>query len=306
VITRRLLAVLLLATACRAPAPAPVAKAFEGPGGESVVVASLPVRRIISTMQSATEWLVALHAESLLVARTDFDRQPELAHLPSIGGGLDPSAEVIADLRPDVVLGWRIRSSVDLARALGPFGIPVVAVEATDTAGVYQQAATIGALIGRKADADWAAYTMRAELTELRATACADGEAPETVVLEISAEPPMTVGARSWMSQLLVGACLTNAFADLEAPWPQVSMEAIAARRPRWILTSRGDTPGARLAALRALPGWRDLEAVRRGRVLEIDGDLFSRAGPRLPEWVRAVRAERRRLVDTVGVGPGG
>lgn len=302
-IARRLALAVLLATACRTPdaAPAAVAMAFEGPDGDSVVVDSLPVDRIVSTMQSATEWLVALGAEHLLVARTEYDRQPELAHLPSIGGGLDPSAEVIAQLNPDVVLGWRIGSSVDLARALAPFRIPVVAVEATDTTDVYRQLAVIGALIGRQADADWAAYTMRAELTALRATACTDGVEPETVLLEISAEPPMSVGAGSWMSQLLAGACLVNIFADLEAPWPAVSMEAIAERRPRWILTSRGDTTGERLAALRTLPGWRDLEAVRAGRVLEIDGDLLARAGPRLPEWIRAVRAERARLAAGTG-----
>lgn len=295
---RRLALAVLLATACGAPdaAPRAVAATFEGPGGDSVVVDSLPVRRIVSTMQSATEWLVALGAESLLVARTDYDRQPELAALPSLGGGLDPSAEVIANLHPDVVLGWRTGSSVDLARALASFGIPVVAVEATDTTDIYRQLAVLGALIGRQADADWAAYTMRAELTALRATACAGGVEPESVLIEISAEPPMSVGATSWMSQLLAGACLVNVFADLEAAWPPVSMEAIAARAPRWILTSRGDSAGERLAALRRLPGWRDLDAVRAGRVLEIDGDLLARAGPRLPEWVRAVRAERERL----------
>ena len=37
-------------------------------------------------------------------------------------------------MRPDVVLGWRIRASADLQRALAPFGIAVIEVEASDTA----------------------------------------------------------------------------------------------------------------------------------------------------------------------------
>ena len=75
-------------------------------------------------MQSATEWLVLLGEGSRLVARTDYDRQAEFASLPSIGGGLDPSSEAIAALKPDVVIGWRNRASSDLQQVLQPFHIP--------------------------------------------------------------------------------------------------------------------------------------------------------------------------------------
>ena len=33
---------------------------------------------------------------------------------------------------------------------------------------------------------------------------------------------------------------------------------------------------------LRSRPGWSELEAVREGRVLEVDGELFGRPGPRI------------------------
>ena len=116
----------------------------------------LPVERIVSTMQSATEWLVLLGEEKRLVARTDFDHQPELAALPSIGGGLDPSAEAVAALKPDVVLGWRNRSSVDLEHALLPFHIPVLSFETTDTADVFRNLTRLGILVDRRERADLA------------------------------------------------------------------------------------------------------------------------------------------------------
>jgi len=260
------------------------------------VVPHLPVARIVSTNQAATDWLVRLGAADRLVARTDFDQQPQLAHLPSVGGGLETSAEVIAALHPDVLLAWRNGSSVALANALAQFGIPVIAVEVTDTAEVFAQLEAIGRLIGKVADADWAAETLRGELDALRVDACANGRRPATVVIETWDSPPNTAGASSWMSQLLGGACLTNIFADLDSPWPVVSMETIAARHPEWVLTSSGATPGGRLAALRTTPGWRELEAVKAGRVIEIDPDLFSRAGPGLADWIRAVRTARDRI----------
>lgn len=288
---------LLIAVGCRsAPAPASTAVSFHGPDGHPVHVTHLPVSRIVSTNQAATDWLVRLGAADRLVARTDFDKQPELAHLPSIGGGLETSAEVIAALHPDVLLAWRNGSSVALASALAQFEIPVIAVEVTDTAEVFAQLETIGRLIGNVADADWAAETLRGELDALRFDACAEDRRPETAVIETWDSPPNTAGATAWMSQLLGGACLTNIFADLATPWPVVSMETIAARHPRWVITARNPTPGGRLAALRRTPGWRELEAVKAGRVIEIDPDLFSRAGPGLADWIRAVRAARDRI----------
>jgi ABC-type Fe3+-hydroxamate transport system substrate-binding protein len=288
------LCLLLTAVACRAPAPEPAAAdRFPAPDGAQVRIDSLPVHRIVSTMQSATEWIVLLGAADLMVARTDYDRQPELAHLPSIGGGLDPSAEVIASLDPDVVLGWRIRASMDLQRTLAPFNIPVIAVEATDTGEVFTQLGVLARLVGREREADSLAATLRAELDAARASCVGDAE---SVVVILSTEPPVTSGAGTWMDQLLPAACFTNAFGDLTLPWPTISVEALVDRQPDWVLTSVGPTPGERVAALRAAPGWRDLDAVRNGRVLEIPGDLFSRAGPTMGEWVRAVREARQSV----------
>lgn len=291
-----LLACLLLAVGCRArAAPASAATDFRDPEGRPVTIASLPARRIVSTMQSATEWLVLLGAESLLVARTDYDRQPELRSLPSIGGGLDVSAEVIAALTPDVVLGWRIRASADLQRALAPFGIPVIEVEATDTAQIFRQLGALGTLVGREARAAALADSVRGELA---ASAARCEGPPESAFLVLSTDPPMTVGHGAWMTQLMPAACLTSAFADAATPWPTISLEALTARQPRWIVTSLGQEDGARRAELAAMPGWRDLEAVQAGRILEIPGDLLTRAGPTIGAWVRAVDAARRAHAD--------
>ena len=261
-----------------------------------MVLTNLPVHRIVSTMQSANEWLLALGAADRLVARTDFDRQPEFAHLPSIGGGLDPSPEAVAALHPDVVIGWQIRASVDLQTALQPFHIPVLSFETTDTADAFRQLARMGALVGREPQADSIARSLRGELAAIHAEACREFAAPETVFLVLWTEPPQTAGGGTWMTTLLETACLKNVFEDERIPWPTIGMESITARQPRFILTSRGDSVGKRLAQFRATPGWRDLDAIKAGRVLEIRGDRFARAWPTLPAPARAIVAERRRL----------
>ncbi len=272
---------------------------FEDPEGRPITISQLPVRRIVSTMQTATEWLVLLDVADRIVARTDFDRQPQLAALPSIGGGLDPSPEAIAALTPDVIIGWRSGGSVRLQRALEPFDIPVISLETTDTADLLRNLALLGTLVGREQRADSLARVLRGELAAARAS-CDHGKPPASAMLVLWSDPPMTAGSGTWMHELLGLACLRNAFGDLVAPWPTISMEAISARQPEWIITSTGDRAGQRLAEFRGRSGWRDLDAVRAGRIIEVPGDLFARAGPTLAEAVREiVRGVRRGPVSS-------
>jgi iron complex transport system substrate-binding protein len=289
---------LLLVVACsRGSDSRPAASSgFEDAEGHPVTFARLPAHRIVSTMQSATEWLVLLGEGGRLVARTDYDHEPELAALPSIGGGLDPSAEAVAALKPDVVLGWRNRSSADLQHALAPFHIPVLSFETTDTADVFRNLTRLGVLVDRRTRAESLASDLRGRLRAVQRDACpARVSAAPTVLLVLWTDPPMTAGGGTWMTTVLEAACLRNAFADVSSAWPTVSMEAITARRPDWILTSRG-TPGQRLAELRSKPGWRDLDAVRAGRVIEIPGDLFARAGPTMATAAMEIVKARRAL----------
>jgi ABC-type Fe3+-hydroxamate transport system substrate-binding protein len=171
-----------------------------------------------------------------------------------------------------------------------------VAVEATDTAQAFHQLQVLARLTGHHHSADSLATALRAQLAALRQELCPSNAIPETVLVVLWTDPPQTAGGGTWMSELLGTACLQNAFDDLDAAWPQVSMEAISARHPQWILTSTGDQTGQRLAAFRGKPVWQELEAVRGGRILELDGDLFARVGPGMADWVRAVAAEVRRV----------
>jgi iron complex transport system substrate-binding protein len=48
--------------------------------------------------------------------------------------------------------------------------------------------------------------------------------------------------------------------------------------------------PGATPAALRELPGWRELRAVREGRVVTVPVELLGRPGPDMGEAARVLR----------------
>ena len=62
-----------------------------------------PPLRIVSLIPSVTETILALGAADRLVARSDFDTDPALAHLQSVGQGLTPSLEELTMLQPDAL-----------------------------------------------------------------------------------------------------------------------------------------------------------------------------------------------------------
>src|SRR5262252_4161633 len=86
---------------------------------------SSPPRRIVSLSPSTTEALFALGAGERVVGRSRFcNYPPEVAKIPSVGGYVDASLEVILALSPDLVVGARGPAGPGLVEKLGALGIP--------------------------------------------------------------------------------------------------------------------------------------------------------------------------------------
>src|ERR1700752_4858196 len=64
-----------------------------------------PVQRIVSLAPSLTETIYALGLQDRLVGDTDYCDYPADAQKKTkVGGGINPSLEIIASLHPDLVL----------------------------------------------------------------------------------------------------------------------------------------------------------------------------------------------------------
>ena len=292
-----LLVLLLLLPACGggdAPAraaaapPADSAVTLVDDAGRTVRLPR-PARRVVSLIPSATEVLLALGAGDRLVGRTDFDHGPGVDSLPSVGGGMTPSIEAVAALRPDQVLGWETKGDQSTRRRLEELGIPVFAVEVDDTVGVFRTVASLGRLTGRAPAADSLAAGLRRELAEVRASVA--GRPRPTVFFLVWNDPPMTAGAETFISQVLGVAGGRNVFADVAGEWPNVALEEIVRRQPDFVVLPLGEKGGAHdVDRLRGSPGWRELRAMREGRIVTIDSELMNRPGPRLGEAARTLR----------------
>ena len=254
--------------------------------GHTLALAS-PARRIVSLVPSVTGTIVSLGAADRLIARTRYDLDPALAALPSLGGGLDPSIEGIVALRPDLVIAWNARDDRVLVPRLRDAGIPVYVAEIQDTTAVFAALERVGILLGVPDRADSVAGALRDTFAAVAADV-PPGPRPTALYL-IAEDPPRTAGPATFIGQAIEIAGAVPAFPELAEDWPTVALEAVMARSPDVIVLPVGADLPAR-DALAGRPGWRDLAAVREGRVVEIDADLLARPGPELGRAARVLR----------------
>ncbi len=266
--------------------PGLIAPIVDGSGREVTLAA--PARRVVSLIPSATDILVALGAVDRIVGRTNYDIDSVVAHVPSVGGGLDPSVEAIAGLRPDLVVMWHGSATERVAEQIAASGVPVYRIGTTeDTADVYEGIEELGALTDRRAEASALIEKIRGDLAEVRRSV--EGRAPRRIFYVAETEPPMTVGPNTFVGQLISIAGGESVFPELR-DWPRVDFEQIVRRDPDLVVVPTGDLAGWTPERLASRGGWREVRAVREGRVATVPANLVNRPGPNLAEAARALR----------------
>jgi iron complex transport system substrate-binding protein len=292
--------VALAAVACgrgeRAPAagppgpPGPPGPAVTDDAGRRVALAQ-PARRIVSLLPSFTEILFAIGAGHRLVGRTAWcDYPPAALAVPSVGDGIPPNVEAVAARRPDLVVLYHSGQNAAAAQQLERLGIRTVLLDLNRLEELAPAARRLGVLTGRKAAGDSLARAMDSLVLHSPESPTPN---PRSLVFVVWDNPPIVIGAGSYLDELAGLAGARNVFHDIAAPSAQVSIETIAARNPDFIAVL-SDTAAPPRYARR--PEWRVVPAVRNGRFLFLPGGLFGRPGPRASE---AVRDLRRRLQTT-------
>lgn len=255
-----------------------------------------PAKRVVSLVPSMTDAIVALDASDRLVGRTRYDTAPEIADLPSVGGGLDPSLEALIALEPDLVIGWESAEYRGLRSRLEAGGIAFHATSIEDTTGVFRSLDELGGLLGLRDRAATVAAGVRESLAAVSAGGL--GDPKPTVFYVLLGDPPRTAGRRTFVGQLIEIAGGAPAFGELHDGWPEVSLEAVLAAQPDILVVPSDATMIEVKHAFAGKPGWRDLNAVREGRVVVIPTDLLNRPGPQLGSVARTLRDA---LVDVWG-----
>lgn len=268
------------------PTPGPFPITLTDDLGREVTLSELP-QRLISLAPSNTEILFAVGAGDQVVGVTQYcNYPPEAQERDQIGGfsAKTISVEKIVALEPDLVLAaGSIHQPV--IEALEQVNIPVYALDPNTLEEVYTRLELVGRLTGHEEEAAQVVAEMQDRVAAVSERV---GAIPQedrlSVYWEVFDEPRMTAGPATFTGQLIELAGGVNIFADVGEDYPQISDEEVIGRNPAVIMGP--ETMGEKLTieTVAQRPGWDQIDAVQNARIYLFDGDMVSRAGPRLAE----------------------
>jgi len=258
--------------------------------------AAATARRIVSTSPGVTEILYALGLGDRVVGVTNYCRYPaEASRKPRIGTFLEPNLEVIAALRPDLVV--IIRNPVDLAGRLKQLGLNAFEVDTLTVDGIYRATEEIAARAGAAGQGRALVASLRSALERIRRSTASGPRRPMVFIVGRTPgtlESLVAAGKASYLGELIEIAGGRNIFRDAVSAYPRVSLETILARNPE-VIVDMGDFAHVDRVTeqdrRRVLALWRRypvIAAVRDRRVHAVASDIFVVPGPRMVEAARA------------------
>ena len=227
-----------------------------------------PPEGIVSLVPSASAVLSSLGEADRLIGRTDFDTARAIAHLPSVGGGIEPDLERLLALGPELVIRFSGPSDQETARNLDRLGIPHFAVRPDGIEDVRVIIRQMGELTGRSEAADSLLEALDGTLADVRRAV--RGRPPTRTAYVLEATPPWVAGPGSFIEELIRLGGGVNVFSDLGALYGQVSLEELLRREVDVYLTRTGsrvdgsilrERPLRELSSLVEMPGPRLGEA---------------------------------------------
>jgi len=234
--------------------------------------------RVVSLSPAMTEIIYALDAEAALVGVTTHCNYPADAQNKSrVGDFSNPSLERIMGMKPTLVI-VHLPEQRRIMDQLKKLDVDVFVSSTRTLAGLFEEIEQIGTVLDRMQQAESLVLAMRAQLTPI---------SPATrkrVYVELSPRPLITVGAQSFLNELIERAGAQNIFSDLEKDYPIVQQEEIIRRDPEIIIVLHP-------VAVHDRAGWGHIDALKHDRVYtDLDQDILMRPGPRLVDGYNTLK----------------
>jgi iron complex transport system substrate-binding protein len=249
--------------------------------------------RVISLVPAVTEMLFAMDAGAQVAGVSSFDTYPpEARKKPQVGALLNPDFERILSLKPDLVVVYG--SQTELLGRLERMSIPTFVYRHAGLADVSTTISSLGARVGRSAEAARVVQGLQATLTAIR-TSVAGRPRPRVALVfgrEAGALRNIFVsGGVGFLHDLIETAGGSNAFADVRRESVQVSSEAMLTHAPDIIIETHQSSWDTSLTP-REQAVWRALAsvpAVRTNRIHIVADDRLFIPGPRVAEAARVL-----------------
>lgn len=244
--------------------------------GHTTVLAA-PPQRIVSLLPSLTETVCELGACARLVGVDRYSNYPvQVNALPKLGGLDDTNVEMIAALKPDVVL---VAVSSRVAERLRALGLKVIVLEPRS----YRDVQRVLGTVGRVLDVPDAQRVWRHIEAGVAAAAGSVPARARGIRVYYEVAPGLyAAGTVSFMGETLTQLGVGNIIPPELGPFPKINPEYVVKANPALIMIGSRGSEG-----LTQRPGWQQIDAIKRGRICVFkpdEGDIMARPGPRMAE----------------------
>jgi iron complex transport system substrate-binding protein len=247
------------------------------------------VKRVVSLAPNLTEIVFALGKGDQLAGDTDFcDFPPEATRKPHVGGPVNPNFEQIAALKPDLVLATKAINRRETVNALDRLRLPVYVTDPHSVDGMIASVEHIGNALHSTDTSGALVNELRSRLADLDRRMA--GVPPRRVLFIVWTDPLISIGRDTFIADALRHAG-AQSVVDTVTEWPRVNLEEMIRLQPEFLVFASSQVGSTQhdtqhdIDALRTRPGWRRLDALRRGNIVVIS-DSINRPAPRMLDAV--------------------
>ncbi len=236
--------------------------------------------RVISLAPSITEIIFAIGSEEKLVGRTEYcDYPKEVSDIDIIGNIEEPNIEKMVELEPDIVIA-ATHFKKEALEKLETLGIPVIILyDGENFEEVYKVIKTIGEIFNRFTEAENVIHNMKQKVEEVM-DKVKDQEKPSVYyVVGFGEYGDYTAGGDTFIGKMIEMAGGENVAKEVDG-WTY-SLEKLVEQDPDILICSKYFDSKA---GIEKANGYKELSAVKEGRLYEMDNDLLDRPGTRLAD----------------------
>ncbi|MCB2305140.1 ABC transporter substrate-binding protein [Clostridium estertheticum] len=242
-------------------------------------------KRIIAIAPNITEGIYALGKGTSLVGRSDYDNYPAKANkVTSVGGLLKPNIEKIVELKPDVVIA-STHFDKDVIKKLEDLNIKVVVLYGEENfTGVYNTMTELGQIVNASDKAVTIISSMKKKVADVQIKVKGAKKPTVYYVAGFGKSGDFTAGKDTFIGNMIDMAGGENVAKDVVG-W-KYSVEKLVEKNPDVLICSKlYDSK----KGIEATNGYKDLKAVKNGKLLEVDENIIVRQGPRLADGLEAI-----------------
>lgn len=239
--------------------------------------------KIVSLAPSNTEILFALGLQSHIVGVTAYCDFPKAAKTKlQVGSWINPKADEIKKLQPDIVITSTIVQE-KIAQNLRELGLPILHVNPTTLASIYESIVIIGEATGKKQAAQHLITKIKSAITFARIVQ--NKKIKPKVYIEEWHRPPFVSG--NWVPELVALAGGRYDLIKAGQLSREVTTGEVAVYDPDvMILSICGFGKNVSKDLITKRKGWEHLAAVKNKNVFVINDTYLNRPGPRIYQAV--------------------